>query len=430
MLKDNLKKNISQTISRQIIALSISFLTGVFIARTLGPYENGQLSLTLLFSSSFSIILNMGIGAANVFFVGQNINRLKTACINNLILWITLSFLGLTVGFYIITPLSENLVPGLPSQLILASVFCFPFFLFQTFSISLLQSIQNFKSYNLAQLSVPITIFALCIASFYMGHFSPLEIYLCFVIAQIVSSVVATQSIIYQLSHSDQKKRVSDLGLYDYSRKSIIYAWKAYVSNILTLLNYRADMLIINAFLSARNVGLYAISVQISEKIWIFSSSISTVVLPKLVELNRDDGAKKELAPRIAWATLAISATLAVPLMFSSHFIIDFLFGSAFTESITPLILLLPGIVLLSFARIFANDIASRDKPEINLFINLVVLASNIIMNLMFIPQLGISGAALATTISYSINTFLSIFMYQRISGHKVLNFFSTKAIK
>jgi len=79
----------------------------------------------------------------------------------------------------------------------------------------------------------------------------------------------------------------------------------------------------------------------------------------------------------------------------------------------------LPGIVLGALSRILSNDIAGRGRPEINMYIALITVAVNIIANIVLIPRMGINGAALATTLSYSFNTVLKIIAYSMVSGLK-----------
>ena len=105
-------------------------------------------------------------------------------------------------------------------------------------------------------------------------------------------------------------------------------------------------------------------------------------------------------------------ALLAVPF-------IRLFFGAAYLDAVTPLLFLLPGIILGSLSRVLANDIAARGRPELNMYTALIVIIVNIICNLLLIPAMGIAGAALATTIAYSLTTVFRIFIYAWLSKNK-----------
>lgn len=48
--------------------------------------------------------------------------------------------------------------------------------------------------------------------------------------------------------------------------------------------------------------------------------------------------------------------------------------------------------------RILANDLYGRGKPELNIYVSLVSVMLNIILNILWIPKFGIAGAASATS--------------------------------
>jgi len=63
----------------------------------------------------------------------------------------------------------------------------------------------------------------------------------------------------------------------------------------------------------------------------------------------------------------------------------------------------------------------------INTYINIASLATNIILNILLIPQYGIAGAAYATTISYSLVFIIRSIVYSKISGNRIRDFIFIK---
>ena len=92
------------------------------------------------------------------------------------------------------------------------------------------------------------------------------------------------------------------------------------------------------------------------------------------------------------------------------------LYGNEYRPSATALRALLPGIVMFNTARIVANDLAGRGKPEINLYTSAFVLVVNIIASFTLVPTLGAVGASLSSSISYSLMTVILIFISTRIT--------------
>jgi len=171
--------------------------------------------------------------------------------------------------------------------------------------------------------------------------------------------------------------------------------------------------------ISPAAVGIYVIALSLSEKLWVLSQAVSTVILPRLSELHADEEIRKQMTPFIARWVLISTLFAAIFLAGVSAPLIKLLYGTAYASTVKPLLFLLPGIVLGSLARVLANDIAARGRPELNMYTALFVVGVNIVGNLMLIPYMGIVGAALATTIALSLNFVFKILIYAWISHNK-----------
>ena len=97
--------------------------------------------------------------------------------------------------------------------------------------------------------------------------------------------------------------------------------------------------------------------------------------------------------------------------------LIQLLFGSEFVGAVAALLVLLPGIVLLSLGRVVANDFAARGWVGINMVLAGTVLLINTIANLVLIPQFGFLGAAMATTLAYTFDVTVRLLLQWRLLG-------------
>jgi O-antigen/teichoic acid export membrane protein len=85
------------------------------------------------------------------------------------------------------------------------------------------------------------------------------------------------------------------------------------------------------------------------------------------------------------------------------------LFGSEFVGAVPAFIALLPGIAAMSVNTIFMNYFASTGMPVFVVYSPLAATILNFILNFFWIPQKGITGAALSSVASYSLMLFLSV---------------------
>ena len=93
------------------------------------------------------------------------------------------------------------------------------------------------------------------------------------------------------------------------------------------------------------------------------------------------------------------------------------LYGEAFRPSIMALVWLLPGIVIFSVANVLAAYIAGIGKPRLNLLVSGLSLIVTIGLDIALIPRMNIVGAAIASTLSYSLSALLLIIFFIRETG-------------
>jgi len=226
--------------------------------------------------------------------------------------------------------------------------------------------------------------------------------------------VLALGAIIYRFRDEITSYKRSSKVRSQYLSESLKYGLKAHIGNLITFLNYRIDVYLLGALAGTYAVGIYAVTVPITEAIWLVSNAASAVLFPLVAKLQ-ENNTSNNVTPLICRWVLLATVLAALLVVVASDLVIRLFFGSAFAESGRVLLWLLPGVVLWAIARVLCNDIAGRGRPEINLFISLGALAVNIIANLVLIPKFGVNGAAIASSISYSLLTVTVVLVYSRL---------------
>ncbi len=96
---------------------------------------------------------------------------------------------------------------------------------------------------------------------------------------------------------------------------------------------------------------------------------------------------------------------------FFAEDIITLIFGEGFICAVLPLQILIVGTVIIGIAKSIGSFLPSVGRPDLSLKINGTGAIINLILNILLIPFLGISGAALATTISLIVISILTIYL-------------------
>jgi O-antigen/teichoic acid export membrane protein len=329
---------------------------------------------------------------------------------------------GLLIGLVCIIFFGKELFPDVPAVLLWVALAVFPFALFQAFLSSIFQGLQKFNIFNLVLLIQPtVTLFFVLILA--LIGIPQIEYMLGAYFIGFVGAVgVGLSKMIMEVSAQPSAPNQNG-----YIKEAVNYGYKAHLSNILAFVNYRADIFLVNFLVNPAAAGLYVVAVQLVERLWLLSYAVSTVLLPRLSELSRDEQQRRLVTPIICRGVINVTLFGAVVLGFFSYQIVSILFGDDYVDAFEPMLFLLPGIVALSGARILANDIAARGRPELNMYFSLIVVSANVIGNIVFIPMYGPRGAAVATSIAYILHLILGMTVYNWLTGNSWCDTFFLK---
>jgi len=400
------------TFTTRVLQLFIGIGTSIIIARVLGPQGKGIYSLAILLPMLIINFGNLGIGQASIFFIGKKKYPLQDILSNNILFSIYFGVAGGVLGLVISYFLGSKLFPGVSIRYLLIVSIMIPFIFFINFINSILLGTQKIKEYNF--INILQSALALILLLFF------LLILNLMVIGAIVATILSYLFALIVLFHI--MKKIVGIHIKKkntaYLKDTLRYGSKVYIGNIIQFLHYKIDIFLINLFLNPISVGYYSISVSLAEKIWLISQSAGTVLFPK-VSSETDPVQLKEFTPFIFRTVLVITFSAAIILFFVGRLLIVLFYSSKFSPSIKPFQILLIGTVTMGGWKILANDLYGRGKPEVN---SLVSVLTNVLLNIIWIPKFGISGAAWATSISYTLSLLAIIVVYSKISENKILS--------
>lgn len=405
--------NAAATLGRQVGSGLLALATLAIIARVFGPEGNGAYTLALLLPTMLATLLNFGIGPANVYFLGANKVDPKQAWRTTLGISGWIVAIGWLIGGWVILFKAEQWFQGVATPMLWLSLAFFPIAFITGAMGNFFQGLQEFKQYNVVLLLQPVLNLTLVAVLVLFGSRDIFQIFICYFV-----SLVVTQAVAYKLFRQVMQQRTGPV-MVGYGRKLLNYGYKAHLTNILAFVNSRADLLLLSYFSGPAAVGIYSVAVNITERLWLFSGAVSTVLLPRLSQLSSDEGKRNQLTPLIArwvfWITLSAGATLALVGIFA----IRWIFGVQFASAYDAILWLLPGIVMGACSMILANDMAARGRPELNLATSWISVLINIVGNWILIPRHGVEGAAMATSFAYTINFMMRLAMHSRFTGVK-----------
>ena len=408
-------RNTGLTIGRWFLSVLLGLVLTVIVARLLGPEGNGLYHMAVWLPSLLNLLLGLGVGQANVYFVARGLSGPRTMLYSSLVIWAGLGIGGMALAAVVVWSAGEKLFPGVESTLLVWGLLAYPAALLSNYLRGILQGLEDFRGYNSILLVAPIInlcVVLILLLGFRMGVYAAVAAYTLGHIASVTAALIILRS-------KRLAVRAADASVPFSIRMSISYGSKVYLSNVLAFLNYRIDIFLLNLFTNPAAVGIYAVSVQITERGWFLSQGVSAVLLPRIAAMYDDDEVRRRLTPLVVRWVLVFSVLLCLIIGLASPIVVPLLFGKAFAGAITPIIILLPGVVFLSASKILANDVAARGRPELNMITAGAAMLINVTVNLVAIPKWGILGAAAATSISSMGHILVCTWQYSRVSGLK-----------
>jgi len=183
---------------------------------------------------------------------------------------------------------------------------------------------------------------------------------------------------------------------------------------VVNLISYRIELFILDRYRGIGAVGVYSISMQAAEAIWLVAAAIATSVTAPA--MHEDEPGARRLIARSALRGFVYTALLAAVVGIGAPLLIPALFGHDFRHAARPLAFLLPGIVAYAPVSILVVYLSVRcGRPRLSLAVAVVGLVVTASASVVLIPRHGASGAALASTIGYVAGGGLAWLFFARL---------------
>ncbi len=409
----NFLEKAASRFASKVVVFFISLAISIIIARCLGPTGKGIYALIFLIPAIIYTFGEFGLGFANTYFAGRKKFKLKKLVSNSLSFGL-FNGIALIILFLIFYKFFGGyFFKGIDIKYIYLVLIIIPFSLINNYLTGILFGKHKIKQLNFL-LILPNLLNLLGII--FLLLFLKQGIFSLILLSIAIGVITTGISIFFVKQFVKIKFRIYPKTL----KKSLKFGIKGYFANMSAFLNYRSDMLLVNFFTNITNVGFYSLAVNMAEMIWYLPKSIATIVFPEVSSSNKQRS--DEIIPIICRNTLFLTFIAVLILALVAKTAVRLLYGVEFLPAVNSLLILLPGIMFCAIPSVLCAYINGRGKPQITLYISLIGLSVNIILDILLIPFWGIEGAALATTISYIISSSIVLFVFLRMSNNRFID--------
>ncbi len=399
LVTSDLVRRVGQTLGARVALLLLSVVSGLVIARTLGPAGRGEYAIASTIAALGAQFANMGLHTSNTYYLGKDRSLLPLLLGNSL--WMS-AVVGGSVG--LLLALFVWLFPQqapIQGGLVLLTVVAIPLYCAFTLLQNLFLGLQETTQYNKTELVMNGLSLAAVVFLVFLGLQSPAGVY--------GISLLVAAGVLYwmvkRLSAITSRRTGVSLDLFS---KHFRLGVRSYVSNLVFLAVFRADILLVQHLSGMEAAGLYSIAVSLGDMAAMLSVVTGSILYPMLAaEKNSHERWRlaRQTAAVIA-AIMLVAVIVGIPL---SVLLIPLLYGDAYSQTAEAFQWLLPGIACLSVSTILINYFTAEGIPPIVMILPVVALLAKAGSGLLLIPANGIVGAAIASSLSYGLILFLSL---------------------
>lgn len=186
------------------------------------------------------------------------------------------------------------------------------------------------------------------------------------------------------------------------------YGREVYFGRLVDGMTSGLDKMLLSFFHGMAPVGFYTIAMTMSTPISMFSKAVSQSSFKRFV--SEDRIARRVLVLNLLWCTVG-----ALLLFAACQLLIPFFFTDRYAASLSVLPWMMAGFALAGLNHPFHSFLAAHRQGKAIRIMSIASSGSNIALNFILIPLLGMTGAAIAFMVTYAVNIVMNLHYYRRL---------------
>lgn len=384
--KADLLSNFTTTAAISVCGL----LTGLLVARLLGPNGRGELAAAIIWPSFIQGIVGFGMGQSVTYFSGKFRQNAYQVMGTALVIGLVQGALGYGIGRLLIpVALSQQ-----SSSVVDMSRWYLLIVLFGTgisYSIFVLQGSARFLVWNVVRVVGPTTYLAGVAIYWLCDIHQPMAVIWAIMATSLLQCVVGFLIVF----RSETVRFASDL-----IKPLLQYGGRSWLASIPVMMNGRLDQMVMSVFIAPTELGHYVIAVVWAGITLPVSSAIANTAFAHVAGASTDHDSEAIVIRAFRYGLFA-NLVAACILGLSTPLLLPLLFGSQFNPSVTPAIVLVAASVSSGMNCVVSDILRGLNLPTAPAIAEAVGLLMTGLCLAILLPILGILGAALASLLSY-----------------------------
>lgn len=376
----------------RLVGTGMIFLAGVITARLYEPALRGEYAMLTTIAAFVMVLANLGVGEGLIHFFNRGESGLDRSAA---IVWGATGVSAIAAcgaGWLIVPALSGTYFPTSGSHGAALGFAAGVFAVLHRNAYSLLVARRSFVWAAVSGVVQP-TLFVIALTAV-MFSAPPLEIVaIAFVSSWSIAAIATAAPTLGQIDWRSVDQT--------FARRFVRFSSRSYLNVVFTQMNYRLDILVVGYLVQDLGIlAFYHIAASITSLLWLIPDSLGQAIFPRL-SAESDESSRAGLTIIALRHVVFLVSLAAIAVGLASVFVVPLLFGEEYSPSIVAIWLLLPGVLGIAIVKILMRFMMSIERHELSLAWSVVGTIICVVGDWLLVPQFGVVGAALASTVAY-----------------------------
>jgi O-antigen/teichoic acid export membrane protein len=369
----------------------LNVVSGIVIARSLGPAGRGELAAVLLWPALLAYVSGLGCTDAITYFASRQPGRARDIGATGLVLALLQGVAVVGAG-YVLLPAALG---HYGSEAVRASrlyLLWAPLMLLTTAGAAVLRGRMSLLAANATRVAViALTVAGLAVL-LVAGRLTVPSVVAVYLAANGLTLAVTLWMLASRRELGVELHR-------DLVRPMLAYGLRAHLGNVSTLASTQAGQALIALLLAPVALGLYSVAATVTSTVNLVGASLALVAMPAVGSCASAAEMRTAFA-RFVRSTLALSTLSAVATALATPLIMVHVFGRGFGPAVGPACVLLVGGTFASTNLVLSAGLNAFNRPMVSSVAQILATAVTALALVALLPAYGIVGAALATALA------------------------------
>ena len=388
-------KAIKVNASTAMIGMVLNMVSGVELAHGLGVTGRGDLAAAILWPTVIGAIATLGLQESMTYHVARDRNRAGRLLGSALGLWVIQSIIFTAITLLVIPlVLHKHTNTVIDAGLIYTGYVSLN--MYGLVLVGTLNGLHKYTSYNAGILSIAVTIVALQTVLIATHHFHVKTIVIgmmgCYVVCMSFGTWLTKRAHPGRLHYSFKTMRMI-----------FAYGIRSNTSTTSSFLNQRLNVLVISAFLTSRQLGIFTVANTFTLFAPLLGGAIALAALPNVARLE-DSPERLLLARRLISFTLLAATLVSLPIIVFAPWLLTLFGGHGFAAGANITRIIAVGSVIFATTRSLEAVLRGVGRPFTAGMAEVVALGATCVGLAALLPTLGLIGAAYANLLAYGVS--------------------------